>query len=249
MEFQNYDPGQHEELVPEFFSDTALEPQESARFREAVEQAFQDVKGVLGAEADFSVVVARTDMRNFDDGTPDGLYFRGYSLGKDFHEHAETNIVFLAAPEPGEYEYWKAGLKNMFVHEEAHQEFYRIFDSMDHVIWESMVFEGHALVREKTVREEKDYMWKGDPREYDGSAEDVIQVLDKNREWEGDRYNRENTSSIFSNRSDWEGIGYVIAQEVYEDILDRNDMEIDEPLSRSRGWLREQVEKSIRELY
>lgn len=247
MRFERYSPEEHANLVPEFFSDAAEKPVNFSEFKKATEQAFEDINDVIGMSAEFDVVLADVDMSQFDDDTPLGLCFRGYSLGKEVHEHAERDVVFLAAP--SEAEYWKPGLKNMAVHEEAHQEFYQRITDMNHVIWESMVFEGHALFREKTVREQKEYRWEGDPRSYDGPAQDVLDILDKNREWQGPKYNRDNVSSIFSMDSEWEGIGYMIAQGVYTDILERNNMEVDQPLERDREWLRDEVESSIENLY
>lgn len=249
MEFEKYDPEKHEEDVPAFFSDVAKAPTHFEKFRDAVEEALDDIEEVLEREVDFDVVIASTDMEalgNLED-IPEGLYFRGYSLGEQIHSHANRNAIFLAATT--ESDYWEAGLKNMAVHEEAHQEFFEYLPDQDHVVWESMMIEGHALVREKTVREEKDYKWRGDPRNYEGSAEEVLEELDKNREWQGDKYNRDNTSSIFTMDSEWEAIGYVIAQDVYMNVLERNEMEVDEPLAESRDWMRDQVEKSIIELY
>lgn len=246
MDFERYNPDVHKELVPEFFSNVTREPENFGEFKDVTEQALKDIEEVLGIEAEFDVVIGEVDADKLGD-VPEGLYFRGFSLGKGVHDYADRDIVFLGASK--ESDYWEAGLKNMFVHEEAHQEFYEFIRDMEHVVWESMIFEGHALVREEKVREDKNYKWRGDPREYEGSAQNVIEVLDKNRKWDGDKYNRDNTSSIFSVESDWEGIGYVIAQDVYSEILERNDMEIEEPLSKDREWLREQVEESIRDLY
>ncbi|MFB6115653.1 MAG: hypothetical protein ABEK04_05225 [Candidatus Nanohalobium sp.] len=247
MNLKKYDPETHAEEVPEFFSEQAVRPESFEEFRDAVDEALTDIEEVVGMDADFDVVIAATDIEKFDEETPPGLYFRGYSLGKDVHGHADRNKVFLAGPT--DYEYWRPGVKNMAVHEEAHQEFFQRITDLDHVIWESMVLEGHALLREKTVREERDYEWSGDPRSYDGSAQEVIEELDKNREWQGEKYDRDNTSSLFSMESDWEGIGYVIAREVYSDMVKRNGMEIDEPLTQEKDWLRAEVEKSIENLY
>lgn len=246
MEFQKYEPEVHAELVPEFFSSVVDDPENFEDFREVVEEALKDIDQVVGMSAEFDVVIGEVDVEKLGD-VPEGLYFRGYSLGEEVHDHAERDIVLLGASK--ESDYWEAGLKNMTVHEEAHQEFYEYIRDMDHVIWESMIFEGHALVREEKVRDEKGYMWRGDPRSYEGSAREVIETLDKNREWEGDRYDRDNTSSIFSVESNWEGIGYVIAQEVYSDIMDRNSLGIDEALTRDNDWLRAQVEESVRNIY
>jgi hypothetical protein len=247
MEFEKYDPEEHGELAPAFFSDIAEQPQSFEEFREATKEALEDIDDIFGRSADFDVVLADVDMNQLSEDAPLGMYFRGYSLGMGVQGHAERDIVFLAAP--SESEYWRPGLKNMAVHEESHQEFYQYIRDMEHVIWESMVFEGHALFREKTVREEKEYQWRGDPRSYEGNATEVIDVLDKNREWEGPKYERDNVSSIFSVASEWEGIGYVIAQKVYADMLDRNNMDVDEPLEKDREWLRSEVEKSIDKLY
>jgi hypothetical protein len=247
MDFEKYDPEKHEEAVPEFFSEVVREPEDFGKLKEAVEHAFDDVKEVIGMKADFDVIIGSTDMEKLKEEVPEGLYFRGYSLGKAVHGHADRNAIFLSAP--SDYEYWEAGLKNMAVHEEAHQEFFEHKRDLDHVVWESMVLEGHALLREEKVREQKSYKWKGDPRSYEGSAEEVLEVLDKNREWQGERYDRENTSSIFSMDSHWEGIGYVIAREVYRDVIGHEDMGVDEPLERDNEWLRDQVENSIKRLY
>jgi len=247
MQFEKYDEDEHFDLVPEFFSDVAREPQRFNDFREATEEAFNEIDDVVGMDADFDVVLADVDMDQFGEEVPLGLYFRGYSLGKEAHDHAERDIVFLAAPSRSEY--WRPGLKNMAVHEEAHQEFYNHFNDMDHSIWESMVFEGHALSRENTVRNVKEYEWNGDPRNYDDSAQEVIQILDKHRQWQGSKYSRENASSLFSMESSWEGIGYVIAEQVYTEILDKNSMDVDEPLHREKDWLRKQVEEAIQKLY
>ena len=247
MKFEKYSSENHVDLVPEFFTEVAEAPDNFDELREVTSQAFQDIDEVIGMNADFDVVLAEVDITQFDEDTPPGLYFRGYSLGKEAHTHAEQDMVFLAAPK--DYEYWKAGLKNMAVHEEAHQEFFNYLNDLDHVVWESMILEGHALYREKLVREEKNYKWRGDPREYNGSAKPVIEALDKNREWQGGKYDRDNVSKIFSMDSEWEGIGYVIAQEVYTDIINRHDMQVDEALNRDKKWLREQVEESIKLLY
>lgn len=247
MNFEKYDQETHAEEVPEFFSEQAERPENFEEFRDAVGEALSDIEEVIGMDADFDVVVASTDLEEFDEETPPGLYFRGYSLGKDVHSHAERNKVFLAGPL--DYEYWRPGVKNMTVHEEAHQEFFWRITDLNHVVWESMVLEGHALLREKTVREEKDYAWRADPRSYEGSAQEIIDELDKNREWQGEKYDRDNTSSLFSMESDWEGIGYVIASEVYSDMVERNSMEIDEPLTQEKDWLRAEVEKSLKNLY
>ena len=247
MEFQKYNREAHAEGVPKFFSEKAERPENFKEFIGAVDQAFSDIEEVVGMEADFDVVVANTDLEEFDEDTPPGLYFRGYSLDKDAHGHADRNKIFLAGP--SNYEFWRPGVKNIAVHEEAHQEFYSNFGDMAHVIWESIVFEGHALMRERTVREEKNYDWRGDPREYEGSAQEVIDKLDKNREWQGQKYHRDNTSSLFSMQSDWEGIGYVIALDVYSDMIERNGMDIDESLTKEKTWLRNEVEKSLEKLY
>lgn len=247
MEFERYNPEIHEGLVPEFFSDVAQEPSRFGEFKEATTEAFKDIEDVIGMSADFDVVLAEVDVQQFDESVPEGMYFRGYSLGEKVHDHAEKDMVFLAAP--NDYEYWEAGLKNMAVHEEAHQEFFQYITDLDHVVWESMILEGHALLREKTVREKKNYKWRGDPRKYEGSAQQVIDVLDKNREWQGKKYDRDNVCSIFSMDSNWEGIGYVIAQEVYIDIIEQNNIGVDEALTRDNTWLREEVEESIKRLY
>lgn len=247
MRFEKYDPETHAETVPEFFSDVVEAPENFESFRRETQQAFQDIREVLGMEAEFDVVIAEVDTQKLPEGTPEGLYFRGYSLGKEAHGHAERNALFVAASK--ESDYWEAGLKNMVVHEEAHQEFFDHISDLDHVVWESMILEGHALHREKLVREEKEYPWRGDPREYEGPADEVVAELDKNREWQGERYDRENVSSIFSMDSEWEGIGYVIAQEVYFDIISREEMDVDEPLEMSKEWLRNRVEESINQLY
>ncbi|MEF8880684.1 MAG: hypothetical protein V5A72_02550 [Candidatus Nanohaloarchaea archaeon] len=246
MDFERYSPEIHENLVPEFFSGVAERPEKFENLKDIVGNAFEDIEDVAGLNAEFNVVLAEVAEDELG-SIPEGLYFRGYSLGKEAHGHAEENIVFLAAPR--EYEYLEAGLKNMAVHEEAHQEFFEYLSDLDHVIWESMILEGHALTRERLVRDEKNYKWRGDPRKYQGSSDEIVEVLDKNREWNGSRYNRDNTSSLFNTESEWEGIGYVIAENVYSDLLDRNNMDVDEPLIKEKEWLREQVEISIKNLY
>lgn len=253
MEFEKYNPEKHSDEVPDNYSNTVVPPSTTEHYEKVVEEAAEDVDEVFGIEAEFKVVIAEIDMDKmhdrFEDDIPVHAYFTGYSLGKNSHEHMEDNVIYLATSD--EYEWWRSGLKDLFVHEESHQEFYVLWPNMEHEIWESIVFEGHAGHREKVVIDRKDYNWRVRQDEFEGAADRVKEELEKNREWTGDRFSRNNESQMFSFGSDdWPNAkGYVIAIEVYGDILERNNMEVNEPLTMSEDWLKEEIRDSLDKLY
>ncbi|MFB6213033.1 MAG: hypothetical protein ABEJ07_00490 [Candidatus Nanohaloarchaea archaeon] len=254
MEFEKYVPGKHGNLFPDSFSVNVVKPSDIEDYRGAVKQALEDIEGIFGSmAADFSVVIGEIDAglleEEFDGDILHYAYFQAYSLGKKAHSQGDRNIIFLATSQG--YEYWRPGLKYYTVHEEAHQEFYVEKPDMMHEIWESIIFEGHAIHRSEKVREQKDYRWEGHRGSFPGSAAELKQELDKNREWEGDLHEREDSSPLFSMGGErWQQAeGYIAAFEIYRDIVERNGMDVDGPVRRSEAWQKEEKRKSIDRLY
>ena len=46
-----------------------------------------------------------------------------------------------------------------------------------------------------------------------------------------------------------EGKGYVIALDIYKDIVERNNLDTDEPIKKDSNWLKNETQKSLEALY
>jgi len=246
MEFEKWDRNKHAELVPYFFSEHVVEPKKTDKYKNVISIALEDIEEIYGVKADFKIVFAEIDVEKFREqfngDIPPHVFFRGYSKSETVHGEVDENLMFLATSD--KYEHWEPGLKDLVVHEESHFEFFRIWGSMDNAIWGQILFEGHAKFREKEVIEKKDYYWQGRQDSFNGRAEKVGEELDKVQ-------TRDNPNCMFNFGGEkWpDAKGYVIALDVYRNLINRQKLDTNDLLRKDREWLRDKIEESVNNLY
>ncbi|MFB6115510.1 MAG: DUF2268 domain-containing putative Zn-dependent protease [Candidatus Nanohalobium sp.] len=250
MEFEKYKLEKHRDDVKSWYAEKVNTPSDIEPYRDAVEKAIDDIQDVLGLDVEFTIVIGETDVdevkRGVDGELPQSAYVFGMSFNPGMHDVGDK-VVYLSANT--RCDYWRPGLKHTAVHEASHQKFFAENPSMNHRIWESMIFEGHAISSAEKVSEERDYQWSIRPDRYEGTASRLKEELDMKRAF--DHTDTEGKSQLFLYEGEeWPGAkGYVIAFEVYQEILDRKSMEIGEPIEMSHEDMRKQVEKSVENLY
>lgn len=115
---------------------------------------------------------------------------------------------------------------------------------MEHRVWEQLLFEGHARFREKEIIQKKDYNWQGRQDSYEEDPKRVKKRLDRTG-------SRDDPNSMFNFGGEkWpDAKGYVIALDIYRNLLDRNNLDTEEPLAASKDWLKKQIKLSLDKLY
>ncbi len=245
MEFEKYDSEVHDQRVMDWFSSLAKKPSKFAEYREAIQEALQEVDEAVGVDADFKVVVAETQEVEGSD-LPEWKYVLGMSLSPEYH-WVEENTLFVRTTDS--YENWRSAVKHTVAHEEAHQEFYENRD-LGSTVYDHMLFEGHAQKTAEKVSEENGYNWDivnlTDP---DVMADNLKQELEKDRAWNEEQ--SEEISTLFNpGGSKWQNAeGYAVTYQVVTEIMGRNNYDVRDLLRVEDEKWRGEVDKSIERLY
>lgn len=249
MNFEKWDNEEDYGNLMGWFSNKATEPESYERYMRAVQDANRDFKEVFGIERDVNFVIAKTDIEFLEekyDKVPDWAYSQGFSATPEWHD-VETPTVFMMAND--EYKYWEDILKFVTAHELAHQKFYETHE-VGWKIYQRMMFEGHAMHSAEKLASEKEYNWsQAEWRANEVNKTELLDELDKFNTWAGE--NEGKPSKLFVPGGEkWQNAeGYPITFQVKENILDRNSLEVSDLLEMSFEEWREEVEKSIENLY
>ncbi|MFB6116665.1 MAG: DUF2268 domain-containing putative Zn-dependent protease [Candidatus Nanosalina sp.] len=249
MEFEKWEDGEHSDMVKPGFADLCIEPEDIGKYREVVEEAVEDIEDVFGVSVSLKVVIAKTDTSQIRgkpvEETSMYAFIQGMGLSPQVY-NVEENMIFLRVTD--EVENWRSFLKSLVVHEEAHLEF-QDEREVGYTILRHLLFEGHAMHRDRKVSEEKGYEWRQDWELPDIDRGEFLAELDKKRSW--DEPQSEEVSTLFDSGGEkWkDGEGYSMAFHIAKDVMERKEIGVQELVEIGYEEWRKQVEKSVENLY
>jgi hypothetical protein len=249
MEFEMWKDEKHSEMVKPRFADLCIEPENIGKYRKVVDEALEDIEDVFVESVFLKVVITKTDTSQIRgepvEETSMYTFIHGMGLSPQNYK-VEENTMFLRVTD--EVENWRSFLKSLVVHEEAHLEFQNKRE-VGYTILRHLLFEGHAMHRDRKVSEEKDYEWRQDWEIPDIDREEFLAELDKKRSW--DEPQSEEVSTLFDSGGDkWtNGEGYSMAFHIAKDVMERKEIGVQELVEVGYDEWREAVEKSIDKIY
>lgn len=248
MDFEKYDSNIHAEKLTDWFRYKASEPEDIRKYRNAIDEAYGDFRDHFGLERDVKFVFAETNIdaiREKYEEIPVWEYAMGFSADPEYHD-VDRPTIFLMATE--DYEYWENILKFTAVHELAHQKFYENRE-MGWRIYQRMLLEGHAMHSAEQLSSRRDYGWSQEGWNAEVNATEIIEELDKLNEWK-DQEDVETSTLFEPDGEKWQSAeGYPITFNVTGFILEEDNLEVGDLLEIEYSQWREEVKKSIKELY
>lgn len=249
MEFKTYNP-EKDEYLRDGFHDFLRKPEDAGKYREAIDEALEDVKEVVGMDSDVEILFGLTDTESvherWSEEADPQFYVYGFTFGSHF-EDKDKDFIFLRANDfPAN---WKAVLKNMAAHERAHIEFFRsnsdeeLDRRLSGSVYNSVLFEGHSTNTAAMVNEEKGYGWSPDFRRK-GNEVDFEKLMDELK--------KDRTESEFFNHDgdEWtDAEGYPISFEIFNWVIENKDLEVQELPSLSEDEVKKLIDEAVEELY
>ena len=225
-------------------------------FSDVIEEAMAEGSEVFEVPDDVKIVVAQTDveaMREEHGKDFSRVYLvHGYSFHSGMENAVEDEDVILLRSGKGLDE-WRAAMKNMLVHELAHQRFFR--DSVNFSFeeqYDDIFFEGHAMLAAEKVCKEFSWRWRPPFRPEETiklNLEDFIQDLQRKRVL--DDTDGEEIGSLF--RSGGERFqnaeGYPASFQICRWLVRNTDLEFDKIPKLEKDRRKRLAERAAEELF
>lgn len=248
MEFKVYSP-EEDDYLEEGFDKYLREPEDVEKYRKVIAEALAHAEEVLGMSSDVKIVFGLTDTEALEDEFGENLepnyYNWGFTFGSWF-ENTDEDYIFVRANDGSDV--WKDVVRNMVVHERAHLEYYsrygdeELSERLNGPVYNSVVFEGHAMNSAEKVSDTKGYDWQPHYRKsVDIGYEALKEELVRSR----------TDSSFFDPGGDqWENEeGYPVSYEVCKWIVREKDVEISGLPELSEDRTKKLVDEAVEVLY